>query len=100
MSDTKKMPFHLTITDNETGETVREVDFDALIGTTHTAEGKVGALWITRCNSFALVETVLAGEHIIDHVKKEHPEIAMLCALHKLSGIEPETEETETKNEE
>lgn len=100
MSDTKKMPFHLIVTDNETGETVRELDFEALIGTAHIAEEEAGGLWITRCNSFALVETVLAGEHLIDRVKKEHPEVAMLCALQKLSGVEPETEETETKNEE
>lgn len=100
MSDTKKMPFHLTITDNETGETVRELDFEALVGTAHIAEGKAAGLYMTRCNSFALVETVISGEHLIDRVKKEQPEVAMLCALHKLSGIEPETEETETKNEE
>lgn len=95
MSDTKKMPFHLAITDNETGETVRELDFEALVGTVHIAEGEAGGLYMTCCNSFALVETVIAGEHLIDRVKKEHPEVAMLCALHKLSGIEPETEETE-----
>lgn len=98
MEDTKKMPFHLIVTDNETGETVRELDFDALIGTAHIAKGEAGGLWIMRCNSFAVLETVIAGEQLLDRVKGECPEVAMMHTLYKISGIEPEV--AETKNEE
>ena len=88
------MPFHLTITDNETGETVRDLDFDAIIGAVHLSEAMSGGLILSHCSTLALAETVSSAERVVERTLKEDP---MLC-LAKLvctATVEEETEETE-----
>lgn len=69
----KTKPFHLIITDNETGETVRELDFDAIVGAVHIDECQAAGVYITRCNLMDQAETLKSAEVILESLYKQNP---------------------------
>lgn len=77
----EKMPFHLTITDNRTGETVRDLDFDCLIGAVHLSEKQAGGLYITSCSTATIAATVVATESTLDHVQQLDPTLRLAKLL-------------------
>lgn len=78
MENENKKPFHLTITDNETGETVRDLDFDAIIGAVHLSEEQAGGLYITKCSVANIAATVVAAESLLDHIQHLDPSLRLL----------------------
>lgn len=88
--ETKKMPFHLTITDNETGEIVRELDTDAIIGAANTSEEGAAGICVTRCSGQTLANTFVAVESMLEHMMNKEP---MLRLAKMLVGAEIERKE-------
>lgn len=93
----KKMKFHITITDNETGETLKDSDACCIIGAFNQGEYTAG-MAITCCTAPDLAITINGAEDAINHIKSEHPELELLLKLkHLLDGLETEDEETKDK---
>lgn len=88
--ETKKMPFHLTITDNETGEIVREIDIDAIIGAVNTSEEEAAGICVTRCSGRTMADTIVAVESMLEHLMNKEP---MLRLAKMLVGAEIERKE-------
>lgn len=97
MGDTKKMKFHITITDNETGETLHDGDACAILAS--ICENSVQQQHYVHCDARKFAATLQGAQKIVRRVGAEHPEVALLAELTRL-GRSEETEETETKNEE
>lgn len=95
MSDTKKMKFHITITDNETGETLHDGDACAILAS--ICENSVRQQHYVHCDALRFADTLRGAQKIVHRVRAEHPEVALLAELTQL-GRSEETEET--KNEE
>ena len=95
-NENKKMPFHLTITDNETGEAECSLDFDCLIGAVHIAEGEARGLLIQRCNNLTKASTVCATEDTLHEIHKKDP-LLILAKMAVTSKVVGETEETENE---
>ena len=86
----EKMPFHLTITDNETGETLRDLDFDAIAGAVHISEEEAAGIFLTCCTNFDIAATIVAAENTLRRVEQEDP---MLRLAKLMVGTKPGTEE-------
>lgn len=93
MSDKK---FHLTITNNETGETVHECDANAIIAAL-SREETTDSLALVECNPFDLAQLLIGLEGVVDELYQEHPELAPLKQMLKTTDKETETDTT-TKN--
>lgn len=68
------MKFHIVITNNETGEVIKDKNADAIIASIHTEES-IDVLSVACCNGFALVETIAGLMHVLEDNKKDYPEI-------------------------
>lgn len=64
------MKFHITIKDNETGETLRDLDTKAIIGGALNEEGAESII-IASCNNIELAKTIHAAEAGTKHVKSQ-----------------------------
>lgn len=73
----KQKPYHITITDNATGEVLQELDFDALLGAAHVEEGLAATLIVTECDAIALAETTSTLNRVFTKTYKDHPEILL-----------------------
>lgn len=96
----KKMKYHITITDNETGKT-EEYNACVFIGAIGDDEGVIGMRRMA-CGAEPLVHTMNAVEHEIETLKRDHPELvplqAMLALIDELAVEDDEDdEETEDK---
>lgn len=97
MENENKKPFHLVITDNATGETLQELDFDALIGAAHLDEETAAGLLVSRCSTRTLAATTSACEDTLVKLYVDNPAllIAKRCFGTELVEDEPENEEPE-----
>lgn len=77
MSDKKK--FHITITDNATGEAMTDDDTDATIGAYDHGDA-ICAMGFTKCNAVMLVSVINGAQRVITELLDEHPELATLAA--------------------
>lgn len=66
------MKWHLTIKDNETGETVKELDICSIIGAVGTEDGSC-ALAMTNCTGAKMVETLLSAEDALQTTYADNP---------------------------
>ena len=66
------MKFHIVITDNETGEVLKDVNANAILASVHTEE-VTDMLEATHCNGLAFAETVAGLMDLLEDIKKEHP---------------------------
>lgn len=100
--ENKKKPFRLTITDNETGEVIRDLELDAIIGAVHLDEETSGGLFISRCSTLALAETVRAAEITTEKALKNSPMLRLAKSLVEAGEVEEieDTENEEPENEE
>ena len=73
--------FHLTITDNVTGEVYRDTDIDAIIGAIHTDENETGGIFMTSCSGIALGQTMDAMKTVLKRAYSENPELEVLEAI-------------------
>lgn len=74
----EKMPFHLVITNNETGEVIHEWNMCALIGAAQTTENNTASLGLTDCNALELAATIDGAQKAINKILKDSPEIKIL----------------------
>lgn len=95
MENENKKPLHLTITDNETGETLRDLDCDCIIGAVHLSEGESGGLFIARSTTLAQAETVCAAEATVARALKKDPMLCLAKGIINAEAVEKITEETE-----
>ena len=75
-------PFHLTITNNETGEVLHDVDFDALLGAVHTGRG-IDAFGVNSCDAATLAATLAGAEELIERQFAKYPELLPLSMMVK-----------------
>jgi adenosine/AMP kinase len=90
-------PFHLVITDNETGETVQELDFDVLVGAAHINDHESAGIVIAKGSPLVQAQTVMAVETTIDTLTQRDPFVGMALAMMRASS---KTEIKETENQE
>lgn len=67
------MKYHVTITDNETGEVIRDMDTNA-IAASIDSEDFVAEIFHTRCTSDELVGVVAVLQLILSKIKKRYPQ--------------------------
>lgn len=91
----KKMKFHITITDNETGETLKDCDACCIIGACNEGE-HTAVLAALHCTATDLANAIDGTEEAVAHVKRENPEVEMLMKLkHLFDGLETHDEADE-----
>lgn len=92
----KNLKFHITITNNETGETLNDCDTATIIGA-YATEGGVQCLGMTDSDPYTLAETVNGAKDIVKTIYTHHPAVGaladMLCTVREL--CEDENEENE-----
>jgi hypothetical protein len=71
------MPFHITITNNETGETLHDRDVYAIIGA-FKEENRTGCVALTECNAFEIAATIDGALDAIQHIYDGTPYIKPL----------------------
>ena len=62
--------FHLTIKDNETGEILRDVDVNCLIGGVAVGDAASQGIAIARCNDLELAHCIVSAETAVKAIKK------------------------------
>lgn len=92
--ETKKMRFHVTITDNETGAALFDENACAIIAGINVGE-RSSQLTISACDGFALASTLAAAEGAAEQTYEENPELEPVAKLAKALRREAETEEPE-----
>ena len=97
MENENKKPFHLVITDNETGETLQELDFDALVGAAHLNGEFCAGILVSRCSHKTLAATTNSVEEVLHKMYQDNPLVmfAKRCFGTELVEDEPENEEPE-----
>ena len=95
----EKMKFHITITNNETGETLCNADAGVIIAAIEEGEGKVRQFAACEGSPVALGSTILSAEELVKNLYNRHPELELLNTIFKC-GRELKTELEEPKNEE
>ena len=85
------MKYHITITDNETGEVVKEVNADAIVASIHVKE-TTDILEATHCNGLAFAETTAGLMGALKEIKKAHPSIYKLAKKLNKTGKKEITE--------
>lgn len=92
------MKFHLTIKDNETGETLRELDTNAIIGGVVNEEGSETIL-AAKCNDIDLAKAIIATEMGAKHVKRKKGFLFELLLAHLLEETTSEVKDLNSKIE-
>ena len=71
------MKYHITITNNETGEIVHDYDTSAVIGGISLKEG-VAAIGLTACPSLVTALTIDGAQIAINKIRDDNPKVAMM----------------------
>lgn len=72
------MKFHVLITDNKTGEVIRDMDTDAIMASIHSEE-YTAELNLANCSSSAYAETAGVLLKILKDIKNENPAVYRLA---------------------
>lgn len=64
--------FHITITDNETGETLKEADACAIIGACDEGE-HTACIVLSKCGPMDLLNTLRGASNAIDRCLEDEP---------------------------
>lgn len=92
------MNWHLTIKNNETGETVKELDICSFIGAVGTEDGSC-ALAMTNCNGMKLTETLISAENALQSVYDQSPIAKHMVDLAKAAkALTDDEDKTENEN--
>ena len=84
--------FHITITNNETGETVRDHDTNAILAVVDHGE-QTGSLLLTACDVDTMLNVVARLEELTKRIYKKNPELFLLLKAFQAKKAR-ETEET------
>ena len=99
MSKQKKTkPFHLVITNNETGEVINDLDFDALVGAIHIGGDTCGGIILSQCSAMAMGETLASAKATIQKAVNEDMPAALVMMMVE-AKIAEETEEPQNQEE-
>lgn len=90
----KKMKFHITVTDNETGEKLHDSDACAIIGAFNDGEYTQG-LGSVYCGAEDILFAVEVAEEVIEGFMERHPELLLLRFL----GAKAAADETDADEE-
>lgn len=87
--------YHITITDNETGETLRDHDTDAILAAISKGD-YIGQAILTECDSNTLMNALNVLEEITKYLYEKDPILFFLLKRHqkKKSKAEEATDET------
>lgn len=96
----EKKPFHLVITDNETGETLHDYDTDCIIGAANQEESTVCIGTCRDCTVGDIIETITGVEETVKEFEKDDPRLGLLLEIsrrkaRKLAEIEEEPDGAE-----
>ena len=94
--ENEKMPYHLAITDNETGETVQELDFDVIIGAVHIAERHSQGIFVANASVLSQAETIAAAEATVKNAIDDDPLLRFSMGLVNAKATEEDHETEET----
>ena len=72
--------FHITITNNETGETLHDADVCAIVGAFNEGE-RTAVVGLTMCNALDIAETINGAKDAIQHICADHPEIDLFAKV-------------------
>lgn len=95
----EKKAFHITITDNETGEKVQDYDTNVIIGATDFNDENANCFSLIKHSNSMVVSSVLAAfEDAKAHIFEAHPELNFLVQLvQSLDEKEEQPEENEVE---
>lgn len=82
--------FHITITNNTTGETLHDTDVCAIVGAFNEGE-RTAVVCLTACNAFDIAATINGANKAIQHICADHPELELFAKL--LDGRSQENKE-------
>lgn len=83
---TDNTSFHITITRNDTGETLLDTDTRAIIASVNK-EGKTSQQVLTCCNSYDLACALATAEGAVRQVYEENPELYPIVEYVKATRI-------------
>ena len=86
----EKMPYHITITDTETGKIIQERDIKAIVGALHIGGGYTAGVLINRCKNSELVSTFFAVETVLKRAYEADPVLKALVALDVAEEVSPD----------
>ena len=90
------MKFHITVTNNETGEVLHDTDACAIIAGINEGE-ESAVLTMTDCGPIDLAQTLSVTNSAVERVARNHPEIKALAELLPLLAKREQAEATETE---
>lgn len=86
--------FHITITDNETGVTLKEADACAIIGACNEGE-HTASIVLSQCDTLDLLHTLRGASAAIDTCLKDEPILRALYEVTKKMSLEKAEDSTE-----
>ena len=86
--------FHITITNNETGETLHDLDTKAIVGAILDDDGTFSVAF-NKCDVVDMLNVIDGVERTLKHLYKKNPELFFLKAM-----AEKEESETEEATDE
>lgn len=99
MSKENRTPYHLTITDNKTGETLHDMDFSSLLAGVGTSNEESGCLAVYSCPAIQLSNTARAAETLIERECEEDKDLAFFLNLHRIFDKEHKNNDDEMEGE-
>ena len=80
--------FHITITNNETGEVVHDMDTGAIIGAIGGAEDEGAySIGLTACNLMDLATAVASAKKAVDILLEKNPAVRLVIELASLKEV-------------
>ncbi|MBR5862278.1 MAG: hypothetical protein IKZ08_03015 [Bacteroidales bacterium] len=95
MKETKeRLPFHMAITDNRTGEVVYELDACAIVGAVQTENEATAAIGLTACcDILDLAAVIFGAQQAQQEIMNERPDVLpLLMALAAADGKDEDEE--------
>lgn len=84
MEEREKMPFHMVITDNETGEVIQELDACAIIGAAQTYMGETCAIGLVKCRRLELAATIAGVQRAVENAICRSPQAGIAATIMSL----------------
>ena len=94
------MKFNVTIKDNETGEIIRNVDCDAVVGALTTGDNETARIVLTHCTILQLLGVAKGARFAAEKALEDEPMLKRFIALEELGGILDKIAEEEKSNDE
>lgn len=86
--------FHITITDNETGETLKEADACAILGA-YRGDEYTASIVLSQCRTLDLLSTLRGASAAIDRCLEDEPLLRALYEVTKKLSLEKAEDSTE-----